>query len=81
MGHREAGKAFAKPGASQRSVKPVSTSSSGRSSPASSGWARNLVRLPSDAGRTYYQRIDSTGWQFARELAASVGAPADTRQP
>ncbi|MBF4161026.1 MarR family transcriptional regulator [Nocardioides sp. CBS4Y-1] len=35
-----------------------------------------LVRLPSDAGRTYYQRIDSSAWRFALELVASLQSSA-----
>jgi predicted transcriptional regulator len=35
-----------------------------------------LVRLPTTAGKTYYQRVDSSAWTFAKELAASVEAPS-----
>lgn len=31
-----------------------------------------LVRLPTDSGRTYLQRVDSSAWQFALELVATL---------
>lgn len=36
-----------------------------------------LLRLPTTAGKTYYERVESSAWSFARELAATLDAVAD----
>ncbi|MCM3896300.1 MarR family winged helix-turn-helix transcriptional regulator [Gordonia sp. w5E2] len=32
-----------------------------------------IQRLPTTAGRTYYEKVDSSAWSFAEELVASLG--------
>lgn len=32
-----------------------------------------ILRLPTTAGRTYYEKVDSSAWSFAEELVASLG--------
>lgn len=34
--------------------------------------ARLIVRLPTQAGRTYYERVDSLAWPWVQELAAQL---------
>lgn len=36
-----------------------------------------LLRLPKTAGKTYYERVESSAWPFAKELVATLDAVAD----
>lgn len=38
-----------------------------------------LLRLPTASGKTYYQRVDSVAWEFAKELKSRVEEAPERR--
>lgn len=36
-----------------------------------------ILRLPTTAGKTYYERVDSSAWSFAKELVATLETVVD----